>query len=104
LNELVQFLADQQDIVQDELFQRALDFREINTHTVDNWDDFKETLEAKGGFIKAYWNGSAEVEEKIKNETKATIRCIPFDQPSASGKCIYTGEESSQQVIFAKAY
>ena len=104
LNELVQFLADQQDIVQDELFQRALDFRESNTHTVDNWDDFKETLETKGGFIKAYWNGSSEVEEKIKNETKATIRCIPFDQPEASGKCIYTGEPSSQQVIFAKAY
>ncbi|MBC8192789.1 MAG: proline--tRNA ligase, partial [FCB group bacterium] len=104
LSELVQFLADQQDIVQAELFQRALDFREANTHTVDNWEDFKETLETKGGFIKAYWNGSAEVEEKIKNETKATIRCIPFDQPDASGKCVYTGEESSQQVIFAKAY
>ncbi|MCF7922625.1 MAG: proline--tRNA ligase, partial [Candidatus Marinimicrobia bacterium] len=104
LTDLVKFLADQQDIVQDALFQRALDFREANTHTVDNWDDFKETLENKGGFIKAYWNGSAEVEEKIKNETKATIRCIPFDQPEASGKCVYTGEESSQQVIFAKAY
>jgi len=104
LDELVQFLSDQQDIVQDELFQRALTFREENTHTVDNWDDFKDTLETKGGFIKAYWNGSAEVEEKIKNETKATIRCIPFDQPEVKGKCIYTGEESSQQVIFAKAY
>ncbi|MBL7027401.1 MAG: proline--tRNA ligase, partial [Candidatus Marinimicrobia bacterium] len=104
LPELVKFLSDQQDIVQAELFQRALDFRDSNTHTVDNWDDFKDTLEAKGGFIKAYWNGSAEVEEKIKNETKATIRCIPFDQPKEVGKCVYTGEESSQQVIFAKAY
>ncbi|MBL7025691.1 MAG: proline--tRNA ligase, partial [Candidatus Marinimicrobia bacterium] len=104
LTELVKFLADQQDIVQQELFQRALDFREANTHTVENWEDFKETLENKGGFIKAYWNGSAEVEEKIKNETKATIRCIPFEQPEASGKCVYTGDDSTQQVIFAKAY
>jgi len=104
LAELVSFLAEQVVTVQDELFQRALDFREANTHIVDTWEAFKETLETKGGFIKAYWNGSAEVEEKIKAETKATIRCIPFDQPGVSGKCVYTGDESSQLVIFAKAY
>ncbi len=104
LDELVSFLSGQVVTVQDELFQRALDFREANTHTVDTWEDFKETLETKGGFIKAYWNGSAEVEEKIKNETKATIRCIPFDQPGVAGKCVYTGEVSSQLVLFAKAY
>ncbi|MCF7824474.1 MAG: proline--tRNA ligase [Candidatus Marinimicrobia bacterium] len=103
-SELVKFLSEQVETIQDELFQRALDFREANTHVVDNWEDFKEVLETKGGFIKAYWNGSAEVEEKIKDETKATIRCIPFDQPAKSGKCVYTGEESTQQVIFAKAY
>jgi len=104
MGDLVNFLSEQVVTVQDELFQRALDFREANTHTVDSWDEFKETMEVKGGFIKAFWNGSAEVEEKIKEETKATIRCIPFDQSSAGGKCIYTGEESQQQVIFAKAY
>ncbi len=104
LSELVNFLSDQVVIVQEELFQRALDFREENTHTVETWDEFKEVIDTKGGFIKAYWNGSAEVEEKIKTETKATIRCIPFDQPGETGKCIYSGEESSQLVIFAKAY
>jgi prolyl-tRNA synthetase len=104
LDELVEFLSGQIVTVQDELFQRALDFREANTHQVHTWDEFKDVLETKGGFIKAYWNGSAEVEEKIKEETKATIRCIPFDQPSESGKCVYTGEPSDQLVIFAKAY
>jgi len=104
LGDLVSFLSEQVITVQDELFQRALDFREENTHTVDNWADFKDVLEHKGGFIKAYWNGSEEVEAKIKAETKATIRCIPFDQPTESGKCVYSGEESSQLVIFAKAY
>jgi len=104
LDQLVKFLSEQVVTIQDELFQRALDFREANTHTVGSWDEFKEVLETKGGFIKAYWNGSAEVEEKIKEETKATIRCIPFDQPDTTGKCIYSGEESSQLVIFAKAY
>jgi len=104
LDELVEFLSGQVVTVQDELFQRALDFREANTHRVHTWDEFTDVLETKGGFIKAYWNGSAEVEEKIKEETKATIRCIPFDQPSESGKCVYTGEPSDQLVIFAKAY
>ena len=104
LNELAAFLTDHVQIIQDQLFQRALDFREENTHTAETWDEFKDILENKGGFIKAFWNGSDEVEEKIKDETKATIRCIPFDQPEAGGKCIYTGEPSTQQVIFAKAY
>ncbi len=104
LTELATFLAGQVVTVQDELFQRALDFREANTHTVENWDEFKETLETKGGFIKTFWNGSAEVEAKIKEETKATIRCIPFDQAGVMGKCVYTGDESSQQVLFARAY
>ncbi len=104
LGELVSFLSGQIVTVQQELFQRALDFREENTHTVSDWTEFKEIIHTKGGFIKAYWNGSAEVEAKIKEETKATIRCIPFDQPTESGKCIYTGEESTQLVIFAKAY
>lgn len=104
LDQLVSFLADHIQIVQDALFKRALDFREANTHTANNWNEFKTILETQGGFIKAFWNGSAEVEEKIKEETKATIRCIPFDQPETAGKCVYSGEASTQQVIFAKAY
>ena len=104
MSELATFLSEQVVTVQDELFQRALDFREANTHTAGNWDEFKDILETKGGFIKAYWNGSAEVEAKIKDETKATIRCIPLAQPEASGTCVYTGEDSDQLVIFAKAY
>ncbi|MCF7807697.1 MAG: proline--tRNA ligase [Candidatus Marinimicrobia bacterium] len=104
LTELAAFLDSHVEIIQDQLFQRALDFREENTHTATTWDEFKDIIENKGGFVKAFWNGSADVEEKIKDETKATIRCIPFDQPEAAGKCIYTGEDSTQQVIFAKAY
>lgn len=104
LTELAAFLESHVDIIQDQLFQRALDFREENTHSASTWDEFKDILENKGGFIKAFWNGSDEVEEKIKNETKATIRCIPFDQPEKGGKCIYSGEPSNQMVIFAKAY
>lgn len=104
LNKLAEVLVQKVDEVQDALFQRALDFREENTHEVDNWDDFKAIIDADGGFVKAYWNGSAEVEEKIKDETKATIRNIPFDQPEEAGKCIYSGEPATQKVIFSKAY
>ncbi len=104
LDQLASFLKERVDSVQRELFQRALDFRNENTHTTSDWREFKEIIDGSGGFVKAYWNGSAEVEEKIKDETKATIRCIPFDQPEQPGKCIYTGEPADKQVVFAKAY
>ena len=90
--------------IQRDLYQRALDFREANTRTASSYGEFKEILDQEGGFIRAHWNGTREVEELIKNETKATIRCIPLsDQPEA-GRCILTGERSKQEVIFAIAY
>ncbi|GAB4330533.1 MAG: proline--tRNA ligase [Calditrichia bacterium] len=92
------------DEIQKGLFQRALKFREENTHRVDTYEEFKQVLEEKGGFIEAHWNGDPAVEEKIKEETKATIRCIPFNREKEKGKCMVTGEPSEGRVLFAKAY
>lgn len=91
------------DEIQAAIYQKALAFREENTHRVDTWDDFKAQIE-KGGFILAHWDGTAETEEKIKDETKATIRCIPLDAPEEHGKCIFTGNPSNKRVVFARAY
>ncbi len=90
--------------IQQNLYQKALDFRDNSSHSVDSYDEFKTVLEEKGGFIYAHWDGTAETEEKIKNETKATIRCIPLAGKKEEGKCMVTGNPSSQRVIFAKAY
>ncbi|MCB0401832.1 MAG: proline--tRNA ligase [Flavobacteriales bacterium] len=90
--------------IQKNLYQKALDFRDEMTQQVDSWDEFKDVLENKGGFILAHWDGTAETEEKIKQETKATIRCIPLNNKQEAGKCVYTGNPSTQRVIFAKAY
>lgn len=89
--------------IQANIYQKALNFREENTFTVDTWDEFKEQIE-KGGFISAHWDGTSATEEKIKAETKATIRCIPLDAEEESGKCVYSGAESNKRVIFARAY
>jgi prolyl-tRNA synthetase len=78
--------------------------RETNSYRVDTWEEFKRVLDTTGGFIYAHWDGTAETEEKIKDETKATIRVIPLNNPRENGKCIYTGNPSSQRVIFARAY
>ncbi len=91
------------DEIQTSIYQKALAFREENTFLVDTWDDFKAQIE-RGGFVMAHWDGTAETEEKIKEETKATIRCIPLISTMESGKCIYSGAESSKRVAFAKAY
>ena len=91
------------DEIQANIFTRALKFREDNTFSVDTWDQFKEQIE-KGGFILAHWDGTAETEEKIKDETKATIRCIPLDAVEEAGKCVYSGGPSYKRVIFARAY
>ena len=85
------------------LFERAKKFLEENITEVDNYEDFKNTINQKGGFVHAYWDGTTETEEKIKKETKATIRCIPYSS-SSKGKCVLTGKESSQKVYFAKSY
>jgi len=89
--------------IQANIFQKALAFREENTFRVDTWDEFKDQIE-KGGFILAHWDGTADTEEKIKDETKATIRCIPLDAAHEAGKCVYSGNESSKRVVFARAY
>ena len=90
--------------MQQNIYQKALDFRTANTHHVDNYDEFKQILDDKGGFILAHWDGTPETEERIKEETKATIRCIPFNAPQEDGQCILTGKPSSQRVLFARAY
>ena len=91
------------DDIQASIFQKALAFREANTFRLDTWEQFTEQIE-KGGFILAHWDGSSETEEKIKEETKATIRCIPVDAPYEDGICIYSGQPSTRRVIFARAY
>jgi prolyl-tRNA synthetase len=90
--------------IQKNLYSKALDMREANSYRVDTWEEFKRVLDTTGGFIYAHWDGTAETEEKIKEETKATIRVIPLNNPQESGKCIYSGKPSTQRVIFARAY
>jgi prolyl-tRNA synthetase len=97
----IEHLLDQ---IQKNLYDRAMAFRENNTFRVDSWDEFKKTLDEKGGFISAHWDGTAETENRIKEETKATIRVIPLNNPGEIGKCVYSGQPSTQRVIFARAY
>ncbi|MDN5216400.1 proline--tRNA ligase [Fulvivirgaceae bacterium BMA12] len=90
--------------IQNNLFEKARTYRDQHITRVETYQDFKDTLEEKGGFILAHWDGTAETEQKIKEETKATIRCIPLDGEMESGKCIISGKPSKQRVYFAKAY
>ncbi|NIK92229.1 proline--tRNA ligase [Mangrovimonas sp. CR14] len=90
--------------IQVSLYKRALEFRDNHITEVDSFESFKEVLETKGGFISAHWDGTAETEAKIKELTKATIRCIPVDAKEESGNCVLTGNPSSKRVLFAKAY
>ena len=90
--------------IQDSLYQKALNYRESHITEVDSFVEFQEVLETKGGFISAHWDGTSETEEKIKDLTKATIRCIPLNNKIEEGKCVFTGEKSTQRVLFAKAY
>ena len=90
--------------IQNNLLQKAMDFRESNTHKADTWDEFKKIIKNKAGFVIAHWDGTKETEERIKKETKATIRCIPLNNPLEEGKCIFSGNPSTQRVVFAKSY
>ena len=90
--------------IQQNLLDRALSYRESHITEVTDYQEFKKVLEEKGGFISAHWDGTKETEERIKEETKATIRCIPIDQKKESGMCVYSGKPSSGRVLFAKAY
>lgn len=92
------------DEIQKNIYDKALKFRNENTFYIDKWEDFLRVLDTPGGFIMAHWDGTTETEEKIKEETKATIRCIPFDSPEEEGKCIYTGRPSRRRVLFARSY
>jgi prolyl-tRNA synthetase len=89
--------------IQSNLLLKAKTFREQNTKTIDSYDEFKKEIE-KGGFFLAHWDGTSETEEKIKEETKATIRCIPFNVSTDEGFCMVTGKPSKGRVVFAKAY
>jgi prolyl-tRNA synthetase len=90
--------------IQQNLFDRAIAFSKEHTHEVNSWEDFQDVIDKEGGFLMAHWCGSAKCEEKIKEATKATIRCIPFDQKHEKGKCVLCGGESDSRVVFAKAY
>jgi len=90
--------------IQKKLYHRALSFRENNTYSADTWDEFKDIIENKGGFVLAHWDGTVETEERIKEETKATIRTIPIDGKKEEGKCVFSGKPSGRRVIFARAY
>jgi prolyl-tRNA synthetase len=96
----IEHLLDQ---IQDNIYRKALNFRETHTFNADSFDEFKKLIE-EGGFVIAHWDGTKETELKIKEETKATIRCIPLDNKPENGRCIYSGKPSGQRVVFAKAY
>ena len=97
----IQFLLED---IQKNIYNKALKFRTENTYYTDNWNEFVDILESRGGFIMAHWDGTTETEEKIKEETKATIRVIPFDSPEEKGSCIYSGKPSERRVLFARSY
>ncbi len=97
----IEFLLED---IQKNIFQKALDYRSAHITEVDSYDEFKTILEEKGGFISAYWDGTIATEDRIKEETKATIRCIPIDVKQEPGACMVTGEPSPYRVLFAKAY
>ncbi|HCL82582.1 MAG TPA: proline--tRNA ligase, partial [Chitinophagaceae bacterium] len=90
--------------IQDAMYQKALLFRDAHITRADSWEEFERLLDEKGGFISAHWDGTAETEEAIKEKLKATIRCIPLDNPREDGICIYSGKPSRERVLFARAY
>ena len=102
MTELKETIIKTLDQIQNDLFAKAQAFRDKNTKHVITCDEFKDQVET--GFAKAYWCGDAACEKKINEETKATIRCIPFDQPKEPGKCAFCGKESKQIAIFGRAY
>jgi prolyl-tRNA synthetase len=101
---LAGFIISMLDEIHIAMFNKAQSFREENITRVDAWDEFEKVLKEKGGFISAHWDGTAETEESIKEKTKATIRCIPLNNPQEQGKCILTGKPSKERVLFAIAY
>jgi prolyl-tRNA synthetase len=101
---IVNYCSNLLDQIQKDLFDKAMRYRETHITEVANFEEFKTVLETKGGFVSAHWDGTAETEEKIKDLTKATIRCIPLDRKKESGSCVFTENPSVGRVLFAKAY
>lgn len=101
---LSEHIVDLLGQIQKDLFTRASGFRDANITKVDSWDEFVKVLDGKAGFVSAHWDGTAETEEKIKELTKATIRCIPLNNPQEDGVCVLTGKPSKERVLFARAY
>jgi len=97
----IEHLLDQ---IQDNIYRKALTFRESKTFKADSMEELMKILDSTGGFVYAHWDGTVETEEKIKEQTKATIRCIPLNNKAEEGKCIFSGKPSTQRVIFARAY
>jgi prolyl-tRNA synthetase len=97
-------LSETLDQVQTSLFERARAFQEEHTHRVESYEAFQDALEEQGGFLRVHWAGSGEDEDRIKEETKATIRCFPLDPPEGPGRCFYTGEETDRIAVFGRAY
>ncbi|MBU2903685.1 MULTISPECIES: proline--tRNA ligase [Arenibacter] len=97
----IEFLLED---IQANIYNKALDYRETHITEVNSYEEFKEVLESKGGFLSAHWDGTSETEELVKEQTKATIRCIPIDVKEEAGVCMVTGKPSSKRVLFAKAY
>jgi prolyl-tRNA synthetase len=103
-DELINYIENLLEEIQENLFDKALSFRNNHITEVNSFEEFKDVIENKGGFVSAHWDGSIETENKIKELTKATIRCIPNDVIEEEGTCVLTGEKSSRKVLFAKAY
>jgi prolyl-tRNA synthetase len=104
IDEVATFVPDLLDQIQQNIYKRALTFRDGMITEVDSYGDFKKVLDDKAGFVSAHWDGTVETEAAIKDETKATIRCIPLDSVEQAGKCIYSGLPSTRRVLFARAY
>ena len=103
-DDIVNYIQDLLEKIQSELFNKALDYRNSHITEVNSFEEFKDILDNKGGFVAAHWDGTSETEEKIKDLTKATIRCIALDRVEEEGKCVLTGAPSKGRVLFAKAY
>ena len=104
LDTIADYVANLLDEIQQNLFDRAKAYRDAHITPANTWDEFVDILENKGGFVSAHWDGTTETEVAIKEQTKATIRCIPLDAKAEDGKCILTGKPSTRRVLFAKAY
>ncbi len=103
-DDLVSFVSSLLEEIQENLYQKAIDFRKEHTTVVDNFKEFEKAIKKKGGFVSAHWDGTEETENRIKEYTKATIRCIPNDVKEENGTCVLTGKPSTKRVLFAKAY